>query len=100
MVVCYTVWCLGSVIEIYGDMIIEKNLFGYAGKKKYLLKNLTGIDQQPKYSNKLPKVAIVFTEGNVCIYEFQDGFNDAKKFIEETYPVFLARNETSGTDHE
>lgn len=82
----YTVWKLGVVVDIFADAVVEKRLFGLAGRRTFLLVDLRAIDLNPQYSNKLPKFVLEFSTGRVSIYEFQQGFQDAKRFFEDAYP--------------
>ena len=84
----YTVWKLGTVIEVFEDSVVAKSFFGLGGESVFLLKDLQSINTRPKYANKLPKLVLQFGSGSVCIYEYQDGFSDAKKFFEDIRPQF------------
>lgn len=86
--ISYAVWGTGVVIEVYKDKVIEKRLFGMAGSRTFWLSQLTEINPKPRYSSKLPKLALTFENGAICIYEFQSGFHDAREYFGNNFHTY------------
>lgn len=84
--IAYGVCGSGTVVKLFEDSIIESKWLGLGGKTVFLLKDLRLIDPRPKPVTRYPKFLLQFDTGSICLYEFQDSFNDARTFFEKTYP--------------